>query len=412
MKALKRKAVDDDDSADTVERKKEEQQQKKKVWDKDLKGHGSDEVDIIVKIEEDNEVVGREQSKEVESLKRKLAEKAEEHNHTIEVLQKKYEHMLREQEMSHEAALEMRLEEIEAVFDQEVEALQRKLNDQEAKLKLSNTKIALQDKVLAKQKKFIGELADKFECPVCMEVPRRGPVPVCPNGHFVCSHCVTETCPSCRVVMGEGKSLISQTILENIDHKCRFDDCEEYFPLGDLDEHEASCLHRTVNCPVPDIQCTEKVPLSKLVQHLVASDCCRNGTAPDETLPGWNRINLFSIDMSRKKESWSATMFTFEGETYVIFLSKVESHYYFVPVMLATETECSKYRIEMIIHEREAEALESKVSARFQGNVISIDENKKCMELYGTNHRLMKKIVKKEGEKYKFSLSFKISAQN
>ena len=80
--------------------------------------------------------------------------------------------------------------------------------------------------------------------------------------------------------------------------------------------------------------------------------------------------------------------------------------------MLATETECSKYRIEMIIHQREAEALESKVSARFQGNLISIDEKKKCMELYGTNQRLMKKILKNEGEKYKFSLSFKISVQN
>ena len=44
--------------------------------------------------------------------------------------------------------------------------------------------------------------------------------------------------------------------------------------------------------------------------------------------------------------------------------------------MLATETECSKYRIEMIIHQREAEALESKVSARFQGNLIPIDEGR------------------------------------
>ena len=50
----------------------------------------------------------------------------------------------------------------------------------------------------------------------------------------------------------------------------------------------------------------------------------------------------------------------------------------------------------MIIHEREAEALETKVSARFQGNLISIDEKKKCMELYGTNQRLMEKIVKKD----------------
>ena len=80
----------------------------------------------------------------------------------------------------------------------------------------------------------------------------------------------------------------------------------------------------------------------------------------------------------------------------MVFLLKLDGHFYFVPVMLNSENECSKYRIEMIIHEREAEALETKVSARFQGNLISNDEKKKCMELYGTNQRLMKKIVKKD----------------
>jgi len=296
----------------------------------------------------------------------------------------------------------------EEQHQKKVDELKKELKEKEEEFK--QQAVALKKKY-QRQNIFMGQLVSKMRCPVCMEVPHRGPVPVCPNGHFVCSHCITETCPSCSVVMGEGRSQLSTFILGNVEHKCKFDDCEENIPLDYLDEHEASCLHRTVNCPVSDILCTEKVSLSKLVQHMLASDCCRNDTAPDETLPGWNRINLFFTDMNRKQECLSASLFTFAGESYAIFVLKLEEDFFVVPVMLSKETECSKYRIEMIIHGREADALESKVSAGFQGSFFSIDEEKKCMEMYGTTQGLMKKIVKKEGEKYKFSLSFKISAE-
>ena len=37
-----------------------------------------------------------------------------------------------------------------------------------------------------KHEDLVKKLRDKVECPVCFEVPRRAPVPICPNGHVVC----------------------------------------------------------------------------------------------------------------------------------------------------------------------------------------------------------------------------------
>merc|ERR1719186_2401780 len=59
-----------------------------------------------------------------------------------------------------------------------------------------------------KHKHLVDKLKDKIECPVCLEVPRASPVLACPNGHLVCKKCKTGSCPTCRVEMGNGRSLL------------------------------------------------------------------------------------------------------------------------------------------------------------------------------------------------------------
>ena len=92
------------------------------------------------------------------------------------------------------------------------------------------------------QKQLLSTIADKIECPVCMELPRTGLVPVCPNGHFVCKTCKVESCPTCRSDMGAGKSLLAFTILEKVKHGCKFEDCDGKFLLEDVEKHEENCL--------------------------------------------------------------------------------------------------------------------------------------------------------------------------
>jgi len=100
--------------------------------------------------------------------------------------------------------------------------------------------------ILKRKLNVVDKLMDSIECPVCFDIPRTGPVPVCPNGHLVCQDCKRDICPTCRVQMGNGRSLLAMTIIENIDHKCKFDDCDDNFPMDKVEEHEKVCRHITV----------------------------------------------------------------------------------------------------------------------------------------------------------------------
>ena len=37
------------------------------------------------------------------------------------------------------------------------------------------------------------DVKKEVECPVCMEIPRKGPIYACPNGHLVCQRCKGKT---------------------------------------------------------------------------------------------------------------------------------------------------------------------------------------------------------------------------
>ena len=53
-------------------------------------------------------------------------------------------------------------------------------------MKVENENIKLKDE----KNKFVSKLRKLVECPVCLALPRAGPVPCCANGHLVCSPCL------------------------------------------------------------------------------------------------------------------------------------------------------------------------------------------------------------------------------
>ena len=120
-------------------------------------------------------------------------------------------------------------------LQQENEELKRRLDEQQEELESFKS-------MLNKQQHLMGQVKDKLECPVHMEIPQSGPVPVCPNGHLVCKDCKRDSCPTCRAPMGGGRSLLAATIIQNIEQKCRFNECEEKFYLRNIAQHAVLVL--------------------------------------------------------------------------------------------------------------------------------------------------------------------------
>ena len=265
---------------------------------------------------------------------------------------------------------------------------------------------------VVKIKTLAQKVTEKLACPVCMETPRHGPVPACPNGHFVCSKCKADSCPTCRTPMGEGKSLLALIVLENIDHSCKFENCDKKFPFEDIENHESVCSHRLVSCPQPS--CRVKVSLPKLVDHCLGpTDCCAQKKNPLAALDTWNSSNMRCKDIQKKENlellrmSWIMNIYSYSGEIFAVLPKVVKGQFYFVVLMFASEMECFKYKFEIVIHEREKDIENSEMIVRLEGCPLSIDITKEEMNLYGTSSQFMKKLMCKSSENA-FTLSFKI----
>ena len=63
---------------------------------------------------------------------------------------------------------------------------QKLLKMEETKNKVEREKMKVEDE----KNKLEAKLRKLVECPVCLALPRKGPVPCCANGHLVCSPCL------------------------------------------------------------------------------------------------------------------------------------------------------------------------------------------------------------------------------
>jgi len=280
------------------------------------------------------------------------------------------------------------------------------------KLEIENGKKEMKQ-VVTSYNNIFEKLKENLECPVCMEIPRSGPVFACPNGHFVCKKCKSGSCPTCRVEMGNGKSLLAVTVIENIDHKCKFAECEELFAKDKLEAHENICKFRIVKCPYSS--CGVEVALSKLVDHLGQQNTCCLSSVPT-VIPTSSKTGTASFKVNNLTEfqkhqlSWTVVMFSYRDTNFAVTASKTGDYYHFTMVMFESEEVCSKYKIDMEVHERDSSFQDSELSIRFRGNPRSIEENKSDVKFLGltVHHKVMEEVIKRNNDLV-FTVSFSFS---
>ena len=107
-------------------------------------------------------------------------------------------------------------------------------------------------------------MLELLECPVCLSVITRSPVPCCSNGHTLCSPCWTRshTCPICRVDMHRATKCFSQTanrlveMLANLPCTNHHLGCSFTSSSDRLAAHEASCDLRPLHAE-PEPRCLQ-----------------------------------------------------------------------------------------------------------------------------------------------------------
>eukprot|EP00092_Neocalanus_flemingeri_P040014 GFUD01043583.1.p1 GENE.GFUD01043583.1~~GFUD01043583.1.p1 ORF type:complete len:449 (+),score=123.52 GFUD01043583.1:83-1429(+) len=228
---------------------------------------------------------------------------------------------------------------------------------------LKSEKNALDTKYTA----LTSTLRDEIECPVCLEVPTSGPVHVCPNGHFVCSKCKDSHCPTCRVKMFSGKSLLAVKVIENVEHACRNEDCGKFFPLEEYKLHLTSCLHRTVNCPSPNEYCSKKMSLSKVYDHIL-EDCQGSWNVQ---FTEYNFPQYLGFASSLKLSSKGLAL-KWNDRIFYLNLEKALECSVFSLVLFGTALECKDYEVTITVHRTDDKDMKGNVQ-RFTGKPLPID---------------------------------------
>jgi len=293
---------------------------------------------------------------------------------------------------------------------------------------------------MAKRLRLDNEAVKKeLECPVCKAVPRDGPIYACPNEHLVCQRCKRETCPVCRVAMGQNRSRLAVNLIEKIHHNCKYDQCDEVFKLDELSDHEQVCKHRSVKCKYDECDevfkpdelfdhekgcehrsvmcpglCDKKLALSELVEHLESSILCysprvhtnANREIKDMYFVFTKRYSDYPVNCMG---GWGLLVFSLEGVEFVLHVKKSEDFYSINIVMFETEEECAKYNIEMEVFKPNSPPA-SRHSVRFRGCPTSIDKSKSDIEKRGllVHREVIKKmaLIKDDTVEFTVSLSF------
>jgi len=304
----------------------------------------------------------------------------------------------------------------------EARNLKRKLREKEVKVldkneetKVLNSRLIKISQENASLSNSMEEFKEAIKCPICFEVPRVGPISVCPEGHLVCKECKPkiDNCPVCRVRMVGGKSQLAILVTDHISHDCGNEKCKESFRLEALVSHEKVCAHRVVSCPYS--LCGKNVPLAKLTHHLLASKkvCCAQTNAAIATENGFNSRTYFIRKVTRRKMIWPIDIFTyFDDVDYAVYPYKFEEQFFIVVVMFAPDQECAKFRLELTVHGKEVGADDVEVeSVVFRGSPVSIDEEKQKFFQFGFNEKFMEKILLNSSREISgtpFCVSFKI----
>ena len=237
--------------------------------------------------------------------------------------------------------------------------------------KLSEEKSENMDEELTKLRMLAKDLKEKVECTICMEIPRKGPVPVCPNGHFICSQCLDKRkedghrdCATCRVPMGNIKSLLATVVIENIDHKCDLEGCEEMVHFKEYKKHQGVCTHRKVQCP--GRFCHKLLSFKEAATH--TKSCTKIVSETEEVIT----LNLQSNNLG-KTEIVVCSTFSMNYNLMLFFLKirKFFNTYALEVVMLGSQEECEKYSVEISILDSKANPV---ISSRFPPRPLGLEQ--------------------------------------
>lgn len=216
---------------------------------------------------------------------------------------------------------------------------------------------------------LLASIEEEVTCPVCKQVPRIIPIPVCPNGHIICQPCLVKLenlmCTTCRVAILPNKfSVVAAGVASKLPHVCRFQGCKVKMNLSKIKIHELNCKTRHVECD----RCHEMAPIENFVNHNygcfdwtfggnVKTVMIRIGGIP----PNFNKLYVSRWDGKKPIVFQCSSDFKYPPAVYIMenqvfFLGvarrREEKRWIFYAGIQGTEQDSSEYRVTVVLEDQ------------------------------------------------------------
>jgi len=304
-----------------------------------------------------------------------------------------------------------------------LEAERRQLNEEREHLE--KEKKALQEmkskveEERVKVEKVLKEQQNLVECPVCLTLPREDrAVPCCPQGHFVCSPCMDELirqgkldCPTCRVAMGQGQSLLAVTVVKNARHECTLQGCNVSLPFGKIKEHEENCNWRLIICPSDGNSCTAMVPFCTVLTHGKNCSACELSPGRRFLDNGAEMSSYLNLDTAEafdgKDMSWKTKILFGQGIVCFVRPSRRGGIFTIDVVMKGSKEECEEFRVKASIHD--AVSRKSKFKATFQPRPLS--NQNEAVYCLSVSEKAVSQVWKHNVLKKQYEIKFRVKVE-
>ena len=155
-------------------------------------------------------------------------------------------------------------------------------------------------------------------------------------------------CPTCRVPMGPGQSLLALTVIKAAQHECRLQGCNVMLNFNQIKEHEEKCAWRLVLCPGSGRNCTAMIPFCTVLNH---AQICINCESPVHVgKAGIHLSNEIDFDDVQLNTIWSTDVLQLSGSFFFFVRSARREGIFTVDVVMkGSEEECKDFMVEASI---------------------------------------------------------------
>jgi len=249
------------------------------------------------------------------------------------------------------------------VEEEKVKVEEERVKVEEERVKVEEERVKVEEERV-KVEKMSKEQLKLVECPVCLALPREDrAVPCCPQGHFVCSPCnalLTRQgkldCPTCRVAMGQGQSLLALTVVKNAWHECKLQGCNVSLPFDQIKEHEEMCIWRLIICPGDGQTCTAMLPYCTVLTHVKnCSACAHSSPVVFQLSRHCAEMNASltldaALAFNGRGMTWKTKILQLEqGFVFFVRLSRREGIFTIDVVMKGRKEDCREFMVEASI---------------------------------------------------------------